>query len=590
MRYIYTVLLLCSLSILTFSQNLRVEKPVFTSEIQGDWGSDNVVLDYKPIGPMSGIQTSNGDIYIAINDTLSTANLGLVIRKSTDAGLSWTTLSGVNNRTKYEKIKLLKSSVDSVYCFFQVGFDVYSWNVNSSTLNPVMVAGAYRSFDVEISSTNSMYVVLDSLASNNLIRYSSIDNGMSWGTRGSISSAAALPVMSKSLSGDTLLLNYLGPVLADTNTSVIRIARYRETSPGVLASAGFQDLATSNLPKYEYKTVGGNGVFWFLYTRVDGSSQVWARQSTDGGTTYGAEFRVNPDETVNQYGFDLKAKLPAGNGFSFVYHADSAQVGPATSATDKLLFGSALQSGSTFQPFEQINNVPAFYSAANCKPIIVELPFYSGTGVAFEAETGTGNKVYWDASHIVPVELTSFSADVFANKVVLNWSTATETNNHGFSVEKKTNGNWEKIGFVNGNGTSTRTHNYSFVDDESSSGKVYYRLNQIDLDGTQSFSKVIEVDLSTPNDYSLSQNFPNPFNPSTAIKFALKVDSKVSLKIYNPLGQEVMNLLSDNYAAGNYNISVNAAGLNSGVYFYTLEANGVDGSKFSSTKKMILMK
>ncbi|MBK7866883.1 MAG: hypothetical protein IPJ75_07780 [Ignavibacteriales bacterium] len=83
MRYIYTVLLFCSLSIFTFSQNLRVEKPVFTSEFQGDWGSDNVVLDYKPIGMMSGLQTSNGDIYIAINDTLSTANLGLVIRKST---------------------------------------------------------------------------------------------------------------------------------------------------------------------------------------------------------------------------------------------------------------------------------------------------------------------------------------------------------------------------------------------------------------------------------------------------------------------------------------------------------------------------
>lgn len=132
MRYIYTVLLFCSLSIFTFSQNLRVEKPVFTSEFQGDWGSDNVVLDYKPIGMMKVFKLQM-EIYIAINDTLSTANLGLVIRKSTDAGLSWTTLTGVNNRTKYEKIKLLKSSVDSVYCFFQVGFDVYSWNVNSST-------------------------------------------------------------------------------------------------------------------------------------------------------------------------------------------------------------------------------------------------------------------------------------------------------------------------------------------------------------------------------------------------------------------------------------------------------------------------
>ncbi|GAB1349315.1 hypothetical protein MASR1M107_15290 [Ignavibacteriales bacterium] len=57
------------------------------------------MLNYKPIGMMSGIQTSSGDIYIAI-DTLSTLNLGLVVGKSTDAGVSWTTLNGVNSRAK----------------------------------------------------------------------------------------------------------------------------------------------------------------------------------------------------------------------------------------------------------------------------------------------------------------------------------------------------------------------------------------------------------------------------------------------------------------------------------------------------------
>ncbi|MCA0389710.1 MAG: T9SS type A sorting domain-containing protein [Bacteroidetes bacterium] len=590
MRKFYSLFFFMCLSLLAFSQDLRVEKPVLTPDNNGEWEHDYTIIFGTPLSNMSGVQTSNGDIYIAINDTNSTANLGLIIAKSTSGGISWATITGVTNRTKYEKIKLVKSSQDSVYCFFQIGYSVYSWNINSSTINPVMVPGAYRSFDVEVTSTNSIYVVLDSLATNNLVRYASLDYGYNWGNRGSISSAAALPVLSKSVSGDTLFLNYIGPVLADTATSVIRGVRYRETSPGIVASATFQDVATGTFPKYEYKTVAGNGIAWFVYTKVDGSSQLWARQSTDGGLTYGAEFRVNPNETVNQYGFDLKAKLPAGNGFSFIYHADSAQVGPATSVTDKIQFGTALQSGSTFPSFTQINQVPAVYSSDNCKPIIVELPFYNSTGVAFLGNSVGSNRVFWNAFHLVPVELTSFSADVYANKVVLNWSTATETNNRGFSVEKKTTGNWEKIGFVNGNGTTTKTHSYSFIDNDNTAGKVYYRLNQIDLDGTSSFSKVVEVDLSTPNDYSLSQNFPNPFNPSTSIKFALKVDSKVNLKLYNPLGQEVMNILSDNYAAGNYNISVNASGLNSGVYFYTLEASGVDGSKFTSTKKMILMK
>ncbi|MBK7866884.1 MAG: hypothetical protein IPJ75_07785 [Ignavibacteriales bacterium] len=152
--------------------------------------------------------------------------------------------------------------------FFQVGFDVYSWNVNSSTLNPVMVAGAYRAFDAEISSTNSMYVFLDSLATNNIVRYSSLDYGYNWGVRGSITSAGAFPTISKSVSGDTLFLNYYGPVLVDTATSVIRVARYRESAPGTLASAGFQDVATSTMPKYEYKMAVGNGIAWFIYTKT----------------------------------------------------------------------------------------------------------------------------------------------------------------------------------------------------------------------------------------------------------------------------------------------------------------------------------
>ncbi|GAB1349317.1 hypothetical protein MASR1M107_15310 [Ignavibacteriales bacterium] len=105
---------------------------------------------------------------------------------------------------------------------------------------------------------------------------------------------------------------------------------------------------------------------------------------------------------------------------------------------------------------------------------MVGLPFYNSTGVAFEAEDSAPEmEIYWDAFHLVPVELTSFTADSYANKVVLNWTTATETNNQGFSVEKKTTGNWEKIGFVNGNSTSTITHNYSFIDETASIGKVY---------------------------------------------------------------------------------------------------------------------
>ncbi len=191
----------------------------------------------------------------------------------------------------------------------------------------------------------------------------------------------------------------------------------------------------------------------------------------------------------------------------------------------------------------------------------------------------------------VPVELTSFMATVLKNDVSLLWSTATETNNMGFEVERKVaNGTFQKVGYVAGNGTTTERKEYSFTDAGLASGKYTYRLRQVDFDGTSEYSNEVEADVNIPSEYSLGQNFPNPFNPSTSIEFALKADAKVTLRLFDALGQEVRTILSDNYATGNYKIDFNASGLNSGVYFYTIEASGVDGSKFTSTKKMILMK
>ncbi len=89
---------------------------------------------------------------------------------------------------------------------------------------------------------------------------------------------------------------------------------------------------------------------------------------------------------------------------------------------------------------------------------------------------------------------------------------------------------------------------------------------------------------------ALSQNYPNPFNPSTKITFSLAADSKVSLKIFDVLGQEVASLINQDLTAGVHNYDFNATGINSGVYFYRIEATGVNGTKFVDVKKMILTK
>jgi len=190
----------------------------------------------------------------------------------------------------------------------------------------------------------------------------------------------------------------------------------------------------------------------------------------------------------------------------------------------------------------------------------------------------------------IPVELTSFTANVIDQTVVLNWSTATETNNHGFEIEKRTSNDFRAIGFVNGAGTTTQPQDYTFVDANAEVGINYYRLKQVDLDGTYSYSDEIEVEFGAPSFYSLEQNYPNPFNPSTKIIFNLAADSKVTLRVFDVLGQKVTDLLSSQLDAGRHEIKFDASLFNSGVYFYRIDAEGIDGSSFTQVRKMMLTK
>lgn len=213
--------------------------------------------------------------------------------------------------------------------------------------------------------------------------------------------------------------------------------------------------------------------------------------------------------------------------------------------------------------------------------------------ITYNGYTFNIDYIYWDnlcIRQVIPVELTSFTAKSDNNSVTLNWTTATELNNSGFQIERSNGSDYQSVGFVAGHGTSTSAHSYVFVDQNLETGTYTYRLKQVDLDGTFEYSKAVEVEVLGLREYTLDQNYPNPFNPSTTINFSLAVDSKVSLKVFNVLGQEVASLLNGQMSAGSQKVSFDASSLNSGVYFYRLEANGIDGQKFSSTKKMILTK
>ena len=185
----------------------------------------------------------------------------------------------------------------------------------------------------------------------------------------------------------------------------------------------------------------------------------------------------------------------------------------------------------------------------------------------------------------LPVELTSFTAQVTNEGVRLSWTTASELNNSGFEVQRSTNQtNWATLGFVRGAGTTTEAQSYSFVD-ASASGRVFYRLKQVDFDGQFEYSNIIEVNAGVPKTFALEQNYPNPFNPSTAISYQLPVAGNVSLKVFDMLGKEVATLVNARQEAGAYTVNFNANNLSSGVYFYRLQAGN-----FVQTRKMMLVK
>ncbi len=185
----------------------------------------------------------------------------------------------------------------------------------------------------------------------------------------------------------------------------------------------------------------------------------------------------------------------------------------------------------------------------------------------------------------LPVELSSFSANVVNNAVNLKWTTSTEVKNYGFDIERASENIWKKIGFVQGSGNSNSPKEYSFIDNSVSSGKYLYRLKQIDNDGSYKYSKEIEITFNKPLTFQLHQNYPNPFNPSTTIKYDVPSSEKLTIKVYNFIGQEVATLFEGVREVGSYDVKFDGKNLASGIYFVSLKSNS-----FAKNIKMILMK
>jgi hypothetical protein len=241
-------------------------------------------------------------------------------------------------------------------------------------------------------------------------------------------------------------------------------------------------------------------------------------------------------------------------------------------------------------------------SLAHGQPIYSDITYDPGTSIEVQtnadvcatnifingAFTGGGTI----CTGALPVTLSSFTYSVSKNNVMLTWVTEAEYNNSGFRIERmNTKENvWKEIWFIAGNGTTNEPKIYSYEDKKLQAAGYKYRIKQIDFNGNYEYFQLEnEVTIAKPNVFALGQNYPNPSNPKSKIEFEIPLTGKVSLKVYDILGKEVLNIIDEQKEAGYYTAEFDGSSLASGVYFYRLLAEG-NGQSFSKTLKMILVK
>lgn len=214
------------------------------------------------------------------------------------------------------------------------------------------------------------------------------------------------------------------------------------------------------------------------------------------------------------------------------------------------------------------------------------------------------------ADFTLPVELLYFQLTQVEDRIDMEWQTASEIDNAYWIVERAEAGtdsaaiekenaslSFASVATLKGQGTKPSTTTYRLSDKGLEVGKIYaYRLADISLNGQINYHETQYVTFNPPKVFALYQNYPNPFNPTTTIKYQLAKESKVSIRIYNILGQEVNRIVSGELPAGFHQIVWNGRNkqnnlVSSGVYIYRIEARSLDGSqKFVKNKKMMFLK
>jgi photosystem II stability/assembly factor-like uncharacterized protein len=557
-----------------------------------DGGNNWIVGDTLTTESVNCIQFINPDTgYVLMTNSPA--------RKTTNRGQEWTTIGGINDN--YELQLLEKNKGYSVGTQLKInktadGYENWKRLITNDNFS-----------DVFFTSENKGFAISSYGFSNPSGLYKTLDGGINW------EKVVGAP------DGTTLLF-------LDSLTGFIGTSQINKTTNGGInwyipnggqGGAGkifFIDetIGWAIRSNVIYKTTD-RGENWFVQFTAPSSITFNSIHFIDSLYGWTANFGGRPYKTTNggtnwvqQTNLDIwLSKDVLFNGQLKGFLLESNKLYQTTNGGLTFNLIPEITGYSVAGKFRHFNDSTIFitgyrtFRSLDAGDTWIDFPELSGTkitgvsllGKGFGYATGDLGLIlkYNDTS--VPVELTSFTSSVNENDVILSWQTATEINNQGFQIERRETKNerseeWNAIGFVSGNGTTTETQSYSFIDKNLEAGKYQYRLKQMDYDGKFEYSKTTEVEIGTPNKFSLEQNYPNPFNPSTSISWHSPISGWQKIKLYNALGEEVETILNEYLESGFHSkLYIANSTLPSGVYFYKLTIGGT-----SQVRKMLLTK
>jgi len=347
------------------------------------------------------------------------------------------------------------------------------------------------------------------------------------------------------------------------------------SNPGSGATADGYSRVTfygAHLPEYFFAYAGGVGWYeWAIWDQVGGAYnwQGW----TDQHTYYGWDNDENIDDEI------LIPWSWIGNPQCIAIRVWITNEGPGP------------QTVLAAWPYENpVGDNPVLPWAYE----FYRGHFYTAAGISYAPQPAP-DIIPNITEHSVPVTLSSFTATGRRGAIEVNWTSQTEVNALAYHLYRSASedGQFAEITRLDAAGNSETACSYHWVDRDVTVGQTYYyQLADEDYEGNLRYHGTVfaSAGSSVPDAYALTPNYPNPFNPSTAIGYAIPQDGRVTLTVYNVLGQEIRTLVDDHQAAGTYTVmwdSKDASGkdLTSGIYFYTLRAE-----KYTRTRKMVLMR